>query len=164
MRVKTRLELKPAGKKFLQGCWGCRGYFGGGLFSMENSYDFRVKEWLNKIQPEFWKHLDKIPSLPEDTANEVLCYFIELACKPQNIRPITIGREAISEMPLEWVLSHIEGIVKENINLEDDWEYRRLAELYLLLDSKLVQHLVAVGLKSNNPDVIEAAHDYSAKL
>ena len=134
------------------------------LCDVENSYDFHVKVWLNKIEPEIWKHLERVPLLPEDTANEVLCYFTKLACEPTHIRPITIGRVAISEMPKEWVINHIEGIAKENINLDDDWEYRRLAELFLQLDKKLVQRLVNLGLNSSNPDVQEAAKDFSATL
>jgi len=127
------------------------------------SYDLGVKEWLNKIEPEIWKHLERIPLLPEETADELLCYFIQLACQPTNIRPITIGRVAISEMPKEWVLYHIEALAEKNLNLNDDWEYRRLVELYSQLDNKLVQRLVVLGLNSSNPDVVEAAEDFSSK-
>lgn len=127
------------------------------------SYDLGVKEWLNKIEPDIWKHLERIPLLPEETANELLCYFIQLACQPTNIRPITIGRVAISEMPKEWVLYHIEALAEKNLNLNDDWEYRRLVELYSQLDNKLVQRLVVLGLNSSNPYVVEAAEDFSSK-
>jgi hypothetical protein len=124
--------------------------------------DRRVKEWLNLIQSDLYLHLELIPTLPEDTALKVLHYFIECSCQAQNIRNITLGREAISEIPREWVLKHIEKVANEMLNFEDDdWEFRRLAELYSLLDRRLVQELVKKGLRSRNPEVVEAAQDFS---
>ena len=47
---------------------------------------------------------------------------------------------------------------------EDEWEYRRLLELYWLLDKKLVKRFALQGLKSENPDVVEAAEEFINKL
>lgn len=126
-------------------------------------YDRRVIEYLDEIQPEIWKNLAIVPSLPGAVARDVLVYFVKLACTPQNTRPIMIGREAIVEMPKGWVLQHIEGIASDHINLEDDWEFRRLCELYALLDRNLLNRLVAAGLKSSAPGVVGAAVDFSGR-
>ncbi len=123
-------------------------------------YDNRVIEWLSAIQPDLWNHLALVPTLPEETAFQILRYFVKLACEPTNIRPITIGREAVLELPRIWVLKNIERIALENLDLEDDWEFRRLAELYSMLNKELVQKHVLSGLKSSNPEIREAAKDF----
>jgi hypothetical protein len=55
-------------------------------------------------------------------------------------------------------------VAVESLNLTDYWEYRRLLELADLLDVGLVQRLIPLGLKSDDPDVREAAEDYKAQV
>lgn len=88
---------------------------------------------------------------------------IQLACQPQNAHRIMVGRQQVLTMPRVGVLLRIERVAAETLDLADYWEYRRLLELAELLDTKLVQRLVSLGLASSEPDVREAAEDFKAK-
>jgi hypothetical protein len=50
-------------------------------------------------------------------------------------------------MPREWVLERIEGLAAESLDLSGYWEFRRLLELYELLDGQLLQRLVEMYAK-----------------
>jgi hypothetical protein len=60
----------------------------------------------------------------------------------------------------ERVLELIEDVAVKTLRLSDDWEYRRLLEVYERLDEGLLRRLVASGLTSSNPAVREAAEDF----
>ena len=59
------------------------------------------------------------------------------------------------------MLERIEGIADRTLNYDDDWEYRRLLELYERLDANLLSRLVSRGIESPNADIAEAAQDFS---
>jgi hypothetical protein len=89
---------------------------------------------------------------------------VTLACQPSNAGRIVAGRRQVLAMPRLWVLERIERVAAETLDLSDYWEYRRLLELAELLDGELVRRLVPLGLGSSDPDVLEAAEDFKAKL
>jgi hypothetical protein len=86
---------------------------------------------------------------------------IQLACQPQNAWRIEAGRKKILAMPRLWVIEHIEQVANDAIDLSDYWEYRRLLEVAAMLDRELLQRLVAIGSRSHDPDVSEAAADFA---
>ncbi len=61
-------------------------------------------------------------------------------------------------------MEHIESIAIESLNLTDDWEYRRLLELAEGLSPELLQLFVGMGRESENPEIREAAEDFTKKL
>lgn len=101
-------------------------------------------------------------SEPEATI-EALRNAVMLACQPTYVPRFVAGREQVLAMPREWVLVHLEQVAISALNLADYWEYRRLLELAQLLDPALVQRLVAIGERSGDADVREAAEDFRAK-
>jgi len=127
-------------------------------------YVSEYRQKMNDFRDQLWNQLYIIPTLDLNLQRVVLFYLIELACQSQNDINIQIGREALLSLPRQWLLSHIEGVVELINKSEDEWEYRRLLELYWLLDKKLVKRFALQGLKSENPDVVEAAEEFINKL
>jgi hypothetical protein len=82
------------------------------------------------------------------------------ACQPTYVPTIEAGRQAVLALPREWVVANIEGVVATGLDLSDYWHYRRLLELYSLLDGALVDRLVKAGLLSADPEIAEAARDF----
>ena len=76
------------------------------------------------------------------------------------MRAITRGRKEILALPRDRVLEAIECLAEETLLLSDEWEYRRLLELYRKLDERLLQRLVARGLTSADAEIREAAEDF----
>lgn len=85
---------------------------------------------------------------------------LERACRAQNGAIITRGRREILALPRKAVLEDIERIAADCLSLEDEWEFRRLLEVYEELDGELLRRLVATGLASPNPEIKEAAEDF----
>ena len=90
--------------------------------------------------------------------------YLEGACKAQSDRAITWGRNGILAMDREWVLRNIDATAKTALDLTDEWEFRRLLEVYALLDPDLLNGLVKIGQRSPAPEIREAAEDRAGKL
>jgi hypothetical protein len=65
--------------------------------------------------------------------------------------------DALAGLPRPWLAARIEAAPAPLLRLQDEWEYRRLLELYALLDPELWRRLAARGLRSPVADIREAA-------
>ena len=95
------------------------------------------------------------------TLEGTLSAAVRSACQATYVPKILEGRQAVLALPGEWVVANIERVVAAGLDLSDDWHYRRLLELYSLLDRALVHRLVEVGLSSEDPEIAEAPRDFS---
>jgi hypothetical protein len=107
---------------------------------------------------------DMVPNLDEGTASQLLSHLLELACRAQHVGNIQIGRQYLQAIPRAWLLDHIEPLAEGLIASGDDWEFRRLLELYEMLDVKLLKALVSRGQSSGHELVREAAQEFAAKV
>jgi len=90
---------------------------------------------------------------------------VEKACQPTYVPFIVEGRAEVLGMPRAWLLENIEWIADDALHLADYWEYRRLLELYEVLDARgPINSLIARGLLSTDEDVREAAEDWRDQL
>ena len=70
------------------------------------------------------------------------------------------ARAAILRLPWEWVLARIEANAEPLLASGTYDEYRRLLELYALLDPMLTQRLAERAIQHPDLDVQEAGHDF----
>lgn len=118
------------------------------------------KAELDALWPNISADLSLVATLPADAADRIVEAILRRGCQAQNDCNIRLGREAAAEVPRDWILDRVEVIAERVLNLEDEWEYRRLLELYGGLDEGLVRRLVARGRLSDVPEIREAAEDY----
>jgi hypothetical protein len=130
--------------------------------TQENNHPYYVefRRQLDKFHKGLSADITLTTTLPTETRNAVISYLLELACQSQTALNIEIGRKALLALPKEWLIANIEPIAKPLLLLESEWEYRRLVEVYLLLDRKLACGLIKSGINSKNPTICEAAQDY----
>src|SRR5215813_9525740 len=69
-------------------------------------------------------------------------------------------RKFITALPRDWVLERVEAAAEPYLINGDMEEYRRLLELYLLLDEELTRKLAQRTLTHSDPEVIEAGQDF----
>ena len=69
-------------------------------------------------------------------------------------------RDGILALPREWVLARIEVIAEPLLASGTYDEYRRLLELYALLDPMLTQRLAERAIQHPDLDVQEAGYDF----
>jgi hypothetical protein len=133
-----------------------------GTILVENPYLTRLVGRLDKYEPDLWNHLDRVPLLPANTGREILAEFLGIASQAQNLGNIHLGRNAILTLPREWTLLNIDAAADETIDFSDEWEYRRLLELYKELASELLRRLVQRGLTGSSDDIRCVAQEYRA--
>lgn len=95
-----------------------------------------------------------------DTFERDLRETLGRACQAQNTAVITQGRREILALPRDAVLQSIERVAADSLPLDDEWEFRRLLEIYEQLDRGLLHRLVETGLVSSNSEIKEASEDY----
>jgi hypothetical protein len=90
---------------------------------------------------------------------------LQKACQPTYVPYILEGRKRVLAMPLPWVISNIEAVARESLNLSDYWEYERLLEvLNELSATDLLKESVLAGLSSNDADVRDIAEIWRDKV
>jgi hypothetical protein len=70
------------------------------------------------------------------------------------------ARELIVSLPREWVLARIETIAEPYLRDGTYDEYRRILELYSLLDDNLTHRLARRAAAHTDPDIQEAGNDF----
>lgn len=127
-------------------------------------YEESYRRQMDTFQEGLWAHIDAVPSLEPATRGTAVRYLLELACQSQNVQNIMLGRKAILSLPRDWLLLNIERYAEPLLQLEDEWEYRRLAEIYEQLGRDLARHLALRGLASQDGGIREAAQDLVRRL
>lgn len=70
-----------------------------------------------------------------------------------------MGRAGLLVIPRNWLLENIKEAIQRVLNLDDEWEYRRLLEVLWKIDKGLVYEFTIRGLYSDNAEVRETARD-----
>lgn len=71
-------------------------------------------------------------------------------------------RNAILSLPRDWVLTRIDEVAEPLLADGTYDEYRRLLELYALLDPALTRRLAERAARNPDPDIREAGEDFLA--
>jgi hypothetical protein len=74
---------------------------------------------------------------------------------------IELVRQALMSLPREWVVGRIEDQAEPLLSTGTYVEFRRLLELYKLLDPELTARLARRARESADPDIREAGEDFS---
>lgn len=129
---------------------------------LDNSYTQNLIEFLNRFGrgTDLLEDLSLILSLPENKSNEIIEYFLELACQSQGASNINNGRYCLQNLPKEWLLKRIENLSEPLLKLDDEWEFRRLLELYESLDKDLVFRLSIRAKNHFDPVIKELGREF----
>lgn len=125
-----------------------------------DSYSQHYIKEMDAFYPYLWKHLDIIPSFPSELSAKVISYLLKIGCQSTHIGNIRLGKESLISMPRDWLIERIHDIATQTLDLNDDWEYTRLLEIYTLLDKDLLVLLCQLGKQSGNVAIQEAANDF----
>lgn len=131
---------------------------------MMNVYEMLLIGELQKINNFPYEDIPLIDKYPLCISKKVLKVLIENACLGQNYAPIELGRKKINEIDKEWLNSHFLEVASSCIDYSDEWEYRRLVELVVLVVPKLKQKVLDIGRDSENEEIREVVEDYEENL
>jgi hypothetical protein len=130
------------------------------MISSENPYFKKMVAWVNSYEEGLWDNLERVHHLEPQVGQALLSGFPELACQCQNIGNIMSGRQGILSLPRAWILEHIEDLAEPLLQLEDDYEWWRLLEVYDALDKQMAKRLALRAANHPNHTIKEAGESY----
>jgi hypothetical protein len=104
--------------------------------------------------------LEQIDTWPESEGNAVLSVALSDACQAQNFHVLTEARQAMMRMPREWLLANLPAQIGKTLDLDDEWEFRRLLEVLEEHSEAMCRIYVAKAQVSKNPEILELAQEY----
>lgn len=119
-----------------------------------------IRENLRKPNPEREFAFEVARSLPLESRQKLLSDFIELACEPSHVPTLEQARGLILTLPRKWTVDQIETMAEPFLQSSDDWVYRRLLELFALLDRELTLRLARRAAKHPNPEIRAAGSEF----
>lgn len=63
-------------------------------------------------------------------------------------------------MPQGWLAVNLDPCIRASVNVDDEWDYRRVLELLQQVKPDLMTSYIIEGLTSTNRDVQLAARDF----
>ena len=123
-------------------------------------YEVSFRKTLNTFCEGLADNLQLITGLSENVAAEAIAYLVQLACESQNIANISLARQALSKLPPTWLVPRIHAIAEGNLDLNGEWECRRLLELYLSMNAALARTFAETSLLSQVDDVAAVGREF----
>lgn len=127
---------------------------------MTNMYETWLIEQIQNIDNFPYEDIKILHKYPLDVSKQVLKVLIENSCLGQNYGPIDISRKKINEIDKDWLNQFILEVASTCIDCSDEWEYRRLVELVVLVLPELKQEVLKLGAQSENEEVREVVEDF----
>lgn len=125
-----------------------------------NQYEEWLMEQLQGIHGFKYQDIKYLDKYPCEISRCVLRTLIENACLGQNYAPIELARKKISEINEEWLKENLLEVAKSCIDLQDEWEYRRLMELIIEVIPELKNEVLVIGENSEDDELKEVAEDF----
>ncbi len=126
-------------------------------FEIPTIYIEQVKEALNKIYPDIYDHIDKVPQLPNDIGEKILSLLLQYVCSESIIYLYTLAREKFTEISLDWLLKHITNTANVALCFDDLWQYRSFLGFTAVLSPILLSWAIEQGIDSEDEKIKEAA-------
>lgn len=123
-------------------------------------YEQQIINDVEALREGCYFDMGNIDKYPKELACQILKKLLEWACQPQNTTPIVIARNKISEINKEWLLKNLIEVAVECIDMYDEWEYRRLAEVVVGVIPELKQEVLEFGVESENEEIREVVEDF----
>ena len=127
---------------------------------MTNMYETWLMEQIHSIANFQYEDIKILDKYPLDVSKQVLKVLIENSCLGQNYGPIDISRKKINEINKDWLNQFLLEVASTCIDCSDEWEYRRLVELVVLVLPELKQEVLKLGAQSENEEVREVVEDF----
>ena len=127
---------------------------------MTNMYETWLMEQIHSIDNFPYEDIKILDKYPLDVSKQVLKVLIENSCLGQNYGPIDISRKKINEINKDWLNQFLLEVASTCIDCSDEWEYRRLVELVVLVLPELKQEVLKLGAQSENEEVREVVEDF----
>jgi hypothetical protein len=114
---------------------------------------------VDSIHPNASSQLDRIAELPDEAGRRIVNTLLKQACESQHLGNIVSARRALLGLPRAWLSRVLQDAIGAGVDLDDEWEYRRLIELLKELNLQLFETYIDYGVASGSGAIHEAAED-----
>jgi hypothetical protein len=114
---------------------------------------------IDSVYPDASGRLDRIDELPDSVGKAIVNTLLEQACVSQHVGHIMSARKALLTLPRDWLSRVLQDAIEETVDLDDEWEYRRLIELLKDLNPELFDSYIQYGIAAGDGAIFEAATD-----
>lgn len=125
-----------------------------------NKWENRIIEDIESVKVGCYGDVGNLHKYPQELSRQILRKLIEWACQPQNDTSIVLARKKIDEIDKEWLKIYFLDVAKECIDFSDDWEYRRLLELIVIVLPEVKLEALKICEDSEDEDILEIIEDY----
>ena len=127
------------------------------MMTPEHPYTLAFEKELLRLGLASESELAKLGCMERGKRMKVLNYLAELAFACQNIANITLGRAGLVRVPHEVLAECWAEVTAPHLAADDEWEYRRIAELLELHAPALLPQHLHLCAGHANPDIREIA-------
>ena len=120
----------------------------------------KIQKQLKEKGIQSFAALADIDTMPVSCAEQAVKILLEWACYGQNDAGILLGRSLLGHIPKQWLRKHMISVVREFFDYRDEWNYRRLMELVILLIPEEKDTFLALNANSDDSDLLEVVDDY----
>jgi hypothetical protein len=92
-------------------------------------YDAQLARKLESITPGLSQDLKRLPEFAESVAQAAIRELLSCACQATHDRVVSLGKHNLTLLPPPWLAARLPSLIQAQLNLNDDWEFRRLLEL-----------------------------------
>jgi len=128
---------------------------------MDSPHEHALAVALNLAYPGAYSRLDQLETLPEEVHEKIMEVLVTRACQSQHIGTIDSSRRAIGRVSPALRHTLLPRTIDRSLDFDDEWEFRRAVELLRDIEPSLLAQYRARGLQSPNPDIREAAKEFS---
>ena len=130
-----------------------------------NVYEEDIVGRINKIAGKsVYFDVVEIMNSPESICNEIITLLLSYACQSQNIKPITIAKNALIKFPYNWITEKIMKLCYQTMNIDDEWEYRRFLELVQIISNDLLKWAISLSKDTSSQEILIIANEFSELL
>ncbi|MDB5344436.1 MAG: hypothetical protein JWP89_2813 [Schlesneria sp.] len=126
---------------------------------MSNAHFESITKFINNVHPGAADHLEDVHELKKESVYAIFQEILRYATATSELA-LLAGRRYFNLLSPDWVRENISDAVPQMIDMNDEWDYRRLLEALSPKYPDLVDQFAKLGTLSDNPEIVEAATDY----
>jgi hypothetical protein len=122
----------------------------------DDPYATGCRARLSQLAPGLADSLECLPDLEPAVGEAAVRHLLSIACQAQHSGNIMAGRRGLLRIPRVWLLERLRTY-SDQLDLDDEWEFRRYVEATSLVSAGFAEDVVVLGRQSANEDVRDAA-------
>ena len=107
-----------------------------------------------------YERLASLQDYSKPEIREAIGILLSYCCTSQHMGNIAAARNALGRVPSSVVIGELLDVARETLDLNDDWQYRRLIETLDIVAPDLLPEALEIGRQSGLSEIREVVEDF----